>query len=612
MKSRNKHFLVLSVGISLVAFLVLFSFAHAVDDKAVLKAEFAEAVPLTAEKEIVGQNISYDKPDLYKINVDAGFQFKVSGTANDADAQKNSALVEVYNENGGRLSFDSQPADGATPFEAYYYKGSVSNELSQETVYVRVSAKEQSLTPIDSYSFKVSLIDRTDADLDTDAGGDFSNALDVDAGTYKSNSLGENTCGKNKYCSTDEADFFMIPVLPNTMIEVSVTPGPKFAADVTIYNKEKKIVKTVKSESLGAVIQSSYVSPDEGDIFISISSSDLSEIKFGSYSLKISTKPSEVASNTSNAANEEIVAKPTSVKGGGFNIRDYLIYIIIAVVVVVGIVILFIVVNLRKKARRHAASEEVAKIREKLADAKLPTEPLEDKDDREKNDLFVSGSPLEEAVPHNEPDLQEESVLGKEPVPRKESAPPHKEPMLREKSVLRKELASPHKESMPGKEMESQMTPGLSKKSEPMEKSGAPEKLSASASDGEVEDIFGEKNKDVDKTVNRVKLAETQEIAKKEVEEKQEDEIRDENKSGDELQKIEEPKEAKIDTPEKQIQNELKDKGATDKEIKRPTPPPISRKPIQKEAPKPPRLMRSDSQDVAPPTPPPIPPRLAK
>ncbi|MFC1617751.1 hypothetical protein ACFL2B_00550 [Patescibacteria group bacterium] len=315
--------------------------------------------------------------DYYMMPLNAGYQAKVVGEANGPGALQ----VNLYAESGELLS-TSSTTTGAPPAESFYYKGATIEEPTPlSTVYIEVTAEAVggSAEPT-NYTVRFERVDRSDAYADTDAGADFTTALDLQLTgaetSFAKNFLGKNACGVGKYCSTDGVDFYMLSLADGEELSLAATPASELALDVTLYNENNRELETAISGSSGGIAEFTYTSDENQTVYLQITSDQ--EEFFGSYALDAevatgvpTTSPTTAApvDTTPATAPPQEVTTPEQ----GFNIWDYQLYIIIGGIAIAGVIV-FLVFRARKKkpAAGKKSGTDVEKLREQMRTGKNP------------------------------------------------------------------------------------------------------------------------------------------------------------------------------------------------------------------------------------------------
>jgi hypothetical protein len=343
--------------------------------------QFASAQPVT-ESSFVEGVLPAGASNYFQIPLNAGYQLRVYGSAT-SEIMPSFLEISLYQESGNMLSTDSLEADGVNAVEAFYYKGLTAQDTkTSEAVYVEVKNKATG-SGAGNIDYKVHFerIDRSDAFANTDAGFDFQTALDLQlenkTASFNKNFIGVNDCGTGKYCSTDAADFYMLPLMAGENLQFEVSPSAELAVAITVYDGDREKIKSVSSTGKGAITQLEYTSNKDQTIYLEITTPN-----FGSYAMSVAVAtggPTATPTPTSTptealiSTQEEVM----EITESGFNIWDYKLYLIIGGMVLLVIIIVVIVMLARKKKGPGASQQaEIDKIRQKLSGAKtMPASP---------------------------------------------------------------------------------------------------------------------------------------------------------------------------------------------------------------------------------------------
>ncbi|MFC1721385.1 GGIII-like transmembrane region-containing protein [Patescibacteria group bacterium] len=346
-----------------------------------LSDHFASAVEVEESSSVEGI-LPAKGSDFFKIPLNAGYQVKVYGNADYESQGGNVNWLEInlYQAGGNLLSTDHQEADGVKTAESFYYKGVTADGTeSPEMVYIEVKNRVVSDNNENTLNYQVNFerIDRSDAFANTDAGDDFTTALDLQLtdgqANFAKNFLGVNACGNSKYCSTDESDYYMLSLAAGDALRFGVTPGAEMNVDLTLYDESHSEMMMEQSENAGAITSLEYTSETAQAVYIAVLSTN-----FSSYAMDISvvkgtavtTSPtaSPTAASTVTASPEKTPVSDASKKV--FNIWDYKWYLIGGGVAVIVIIVIVIMMSRRKKKPDSSQQAEIEQLRTKMRGSK--------------------------------------------------------------------------------------------------------------------------------------------------------------------------------------------------------------------------------------------------
>lgn len=340
----------------------------------VLPENFTKAVEVEEATKVEGVLVGAEA-DYFKMPLNAGYQMKVFGSATkEGSSSSNRLELNLYQEGGNKLSTDDAPSDGTETVEVFYYKGmTASDSENPEMVFIEVKNKQLSADDADPINYNISFerIDRSDASANIDAGDDFTTALDLQfkdgKGSFNKNFLGYNECGgaSNKYCSTDEVDYYMLSMKSGERLTFTVTPGAEMSAHLALYDGDQQRAESERSTNPGAVTEIKYTADTAEDVYITVSSRD-----FGSYGMEIAVENAgavtPVSPTPTAATSPATTPSSTPSISDSFNIWDYQLYLIIGGVVVVVIIIIAIVISVIRRRQGKNQSADVEKMRQQM------------------------------------------------------------------------------------------------------------------------------------------------------------------------------------------------------------------------------------------------------
>lgn len=213
---------------------------------------FSNAVQLQ-EGENTGQTINEGETCYYSVTTNAGHELSVHykmtgehffGSVSLYNSEKNEIVSSTDGEDTLRwLGADSEPT----------------------TYYVVVENSYRT----DTQLFDISLVDRTDATSGTDAGGDFSRAIDITFGKY-TGSLSSFTYGN--VGGNDDSDYYKLAVERGDSVELRVTPSGDWEVGCTVYDSNRSELFNEDGLDLeaGQIIQKSFDIQSDGYMYIAV------------------------------------------------------------------------------------------------------------------------------------------------------------------------------------------------------------------------------------------------------------------------------------------------------------------------------------------------------
>lgn len=294
--------------------------------------DFSNSVELQ-EGENIGGSISEGNTCYYYINVNSGYEldidYKLTG-------EHFFGSVKLYDNDKNEIAGSIDAEDvlkwlGSGSEQSKYY-------LVLESSY-----------NIDSQTIKISKVDRTDANSNTDAGGDFDSSLDIEYGEY-TGYLSSFTYGAEG--GNDEADYYKLAVKKGDKLTVKITPAVDFEAGCAVYDSNRSELFNEEGLDLeaGEIIQKEFDIQSDGYIYIvakkAFYGKDSDEIN--QYTLKVTN---ENIDSLGGEVDEEEEGKENGTGGITLSTRDILIRIfsIILVVLVIALIIYLIIHQSKKK-----------------------------------------------------------------------------------------------------------------------------------------------------------------------------------------------------------------------------------------------------------------------
>jgi len=246
----------------------------------------------------------------------------------------------IYNQDKQRLT-KAEMQKGDKLNTTYWLNGS----SESGKYYLRLSNDAIWSATLKNVNIKV--VDRFDANSQTDAGGSFENALPVEAGQYKG-FLDFN------YNASDEQDFYKINVFRGQKLTVRVTPPEDLYIALKIYDKNRSELVNEYSENKGAIVTGSIQVLASDIFYIAVAPQYGSDQDQASqYTLEISgatpdTQKSGVANLQEKANGKPLAGNPlspigSSILGGiGKSIKFILLIAATVLIIIVVTVILLL------------------------------------------------------------------------------------------------------------------------------------------------------------------------------------------------------------------------------------------------------------------------------
>lgn len=314
-------------------------------------ANFPLASELLADKQVTGKSLAQGKAFVYKIEVLPAKQLRIFAQGHSSSQQAELTL-SIYTENGTLLARAPKNVFGDISVEAFYYKGFLEAGLPTEPVYIEFQNTSTDTAAAITYNFIPTFAVLSDTQQGFDASDAIPKSTALIAGSYKLNHIGQNLCGVNQYCSTDEKDTYAIAVKAKEQVSLTVTPQVGLSLNVDISDVEKKsLKKVVVTQTTATPIVVDAV--DDGVLYLTISG-DASKDYFGTYDMALSIEAATVE--------QPIVDPPTVLpppaSDEGLSLESIMQYAQDNVLVVAGIgigflfVIIILILLLRRRKRK--------------------------------------------------------------------------------------------------------------------------------------------------------------------------------------------------------------------------------------------------------------------
>jgi len=269
----------------------------------------------------------------------------------------------IYNQDKQRLT-KAEMQQGDEPNTTYWLNGS----SESEKCYLRLSNDAIWSATLKNVNIKV--VDRFDANSQTDAGGSFENALPIEAGQYKG-------FLDFHHEASDGEDFYKINVAHGQKLTVRVTPAKGLSIALKIYDKNRSELVDEYSENKGAIVTGSIQALTTDTFYIAVAPEYSSNLDQASqYTLDISgaapdTQKSGIANDNENLLDNPLSQISTSVSSGILGIISKSIkFILLIAATVLIIIVVTIILLLKGKSGKKETPEKKAPIETKEAKEK--------------------------------------------------------------------------------------------------------------------------------------------------------------------------------------------------------------------------------------------------
>ncbi|HOU75532.1 MAG TPA: hypothetical protein PK957_00205 [Candidatus Dojkabacteria bacterium] len=286
-----------------------------------------------------GENIKSDIAEgescYFYINSKPGFEIKIDyritgdffGSVSMYDSERQGAVSSIDKEDTLRW---------------------LGNELEESKYYLVIN---NSYTT-DSILLTVSLIDRTDANNGTDAGGNYDSAMNIQYGEY-TGYLSGFTYGE--VGGNDDADYYKISVKSGDKVIVRVSPVGEYKIGNAVYDSNRAELLNEDGLDLdaGQIIQNTFNIKSNGYIYVVVEQAmyGTSFDSIDQYKLLISNESVENLGGEVDGETDDSTGKEIDV-GVPSNTKDIIIKLsIVALVIFVIILVVLIVIRLTKKIK---------------------------------------------------------------------------------------------------------------------------------------------------------------------------------------------------------------------------------------------------------------------
>ena len=195
-------------------------------------------------------SMTEEEVTFYRVQANAGQEIKIETNSNDT-------WLSLNNDQGEELQFG-----GGDEF-VYWLPNS---EKSTHSFYLKIS--NEAFAPIESFTLKISLINRYDANYQTDAGDTFEKALNITTGEYQGYLAGTYPMMTPK--GDDFKDYYRLPVKRGITYTFKVTPPSADEISLELFNLNRESIDEKSSANSGAIVNLSLTPTADTDIFILI------------------------------------------------------------------------------------------------------------------------------------------------------------------------------------------------------------------------------------------------------------------------------------------------------------------------------------------------------
>jgi hypothetical protein len=284
--------------------------------------------------------------EYFYINVKPGQELKLEGTFKAFSDAWGEEELTLYNEDRKQLAKEGESLDKGEQvlFSFSWLPGS---DKDLHKYYIK---RECTWHKIESLSLNISLADRYDAGTQTDAGDTIEKATSVESGEYKAYLSGKE--------GTDINDFYKVAVKKGQTFVVKVTPPSEATMRITVYDKDRRVLKDEYSPNPGAIVTNALSITKSEDIFIGVICDRYCSDELVAYTLDITTEGVVVDEEEYDEEGLPYYGVDGAVSGDGVEEKEgsnwALILGIIALIVIIGIVAYFL---LKKKKGKETTND---------------------------------------------------------------------------------------------------------------------------------------------------------------------------------------------------------------------------------------------------------------
>lgn len=219
-----------------------------------------------------------EKEHFYVADIKPGQEIKVKGTFAAATMYGANCILYLCNEDRVALA-GTMEAPYETP-EVITVSWLPNADKDSYKYYIKAGSSGGKLA---SHFLDISLVDRYDAESQTDAGDTLEKAMSITSGNYTAHLSGE--------LGTDIKDFYKIAVKKGEVLIVKVTPPTEARPGLKIYNSNRAVIREVFAPNPGAIVQASFTAKKGEDLFVEVSCDRWCSKNLVNYSLNIAIQP---------------------------------------------------------------------------------------------------------------------------------------------------------------------------------------------------------------------------------------------------------------------------------------------------------------------------------
>lgn len=206
---------------------------------------------------------------FYRVQANAGQEIKIETSSSDT-------WLYLINDQQEELQYSSS--------EKFVY-WLANSEKSTHSFYLKIS--NEAFAPIESFTLKISLTNRYDANSQTDAGDTFEKALNISTGEYQSYLSGTWPLMTPK--GDDFKDYYKVSVKKGATYTFKVTPPSADEISLELLSLDRESIDSKSSANSGAIVSLSLAPTANTDIFVLVEHSGPIAGEVLNYKLNIGT-----------------------------------------------------------------------------------------------------------------------------------------------------------------------------------------------------------------------------------------------------------------------------------------------------------------------------------
>ncbi len=225
-----------------------------------------------------GGAMKKDDSEYFYINVKPGQEIKIEGTFKALSDSAGEEYLTLYDEDRKKLTEIGATLDKGQQ-ETFLFVWLSNADKDLHKYYIK---RECTWIKVASHPLNISLIDRYDAGSQTDAGDTVEKAINVTLGEYKGYLSGK--------AGADTKDFYKIAVKKGQTLTTRVTPPSEATMKVTVYDKDRRVLKDEYASNPGAIVTNSLKIAKSGDVFIAAICDRYCSKNLVAYTMNITTE----------------------------------------------------------------------------------------------------------------------------------------------------------------------------------------------------------------------------------------------------------------------------------------------------------------------------------